>query len=195
MNKITILRELYVQQVDGNKWLDKVPREVSTAFFDNPYVESLQRSQDLLMTCVFTEAEQDWADWFLLEWTNDKSLTVGYDNGAGNRGVFSFNTIEDFVNYLVNHEDWEAEQPATTVAEKYEAAYKQAWKTKAANWTDHEQSKWALMLDYKQGVLAMEVFTGYQHRVIFPTRVEALAFVDAVGYEAFRDFLNCEDVS
>jgi len=190
MNKITILRELYIQQVDGNKWLDKVPREVSTAFFDNPYVESLQRSQDLLMTCVFTEEEHEWVDWFLLDWAGDKSLSV--IQGAD---TFAFNTIEDFVNYLVNQEDWEDEQPATTVAEKYEAAHKKAWKTKAANWTDHEQSKWALMLDYKQGVLAMEVFTGYQHRVIFPTRVEALSFVDDIGYEAFRDFLNCEDVS
>jgi len=70
----------------------------------------------------------------------------------------------------------------------YRKAYERLWNIEP-NWTDSNQSKWALVLDI-DGIKAVEAFTGYRYPIIFPTRVDALSFVDDAGYDAVERFLE-----
>ena len=109
MNKIELLRQLYKNHVEGEDWISSVPHEVSPAFFDNPYIHSMEKNNELLLSLVFNEAEEGWLHWFMYEWNNHKDLTV-----IKNLDEFSFKDIEDFIAYLVTYEGWQAESKGAT---------------------------------------------------------------------------------
>lgn len=81
-------------------WLDTVPREINSVFFDNPYVDALQHTKDLLLTTLFDKPLRDEVGWFLYEWSEEKDVslrTITYPNGS----KYIINTLDDFVDYLV----------------------------------------------------------------------------------------------
>ena len=101
MNKIELLRELYKNHVEGEDWISSVPNEVSPAFFDNPYIHSMEKRNELLSSLIFTEAELGWVHWFMYDWHNSKDLTVFKCDIE-----FNFDDIEDFLKYLCLYENW-----------------------------------------------------------------------------------------
>jgi len=104
MNKLNTFRKIFELYSTGNSWLDNVPREINASVFDNPYVESLQRSVDLLLQSVFTKEEDEWIAWFLYEWYADRSLTVIVKDVE-----YRFDSFDCFADFLVNEEDWSEE--------------------------------------------------------------------------------------
>lgn len=67
MTKTDTLKCLREQQKIQDRWIDSLPVEISMAFVDNTYVDSLHRVNEHLMREVFGEAFED-ASWFLYEW-------------------------------------------------------------------------------------------------------------------------------
>jgi hypothetical protein len=83
----------------ADAWLDTVPPEINSVFFDNPYVDALQHTKDLLLETLFEKPLIDEVIWFLYEWAEDKDVslrTITYPDGR----KFVINNLDDFVNYL-----------------------------------------------------------------------------------------------
>ena len=77
--KKQLLKRIYENHSSAYAWLDTVPKEISAAFFDNPYVTASGMNEDILMRYVFTEDEMLWVDWILWEWRLNKSLEFSID--------------------------------------------------------------------------------------------------------------------
>ena len=85
----------------GNAWLDTIPREVNSVFFDNPFVDSLHRMNTLYINSLFDGALLQEVEWFLYEWDADKNevyRTITYPEGK----KFVIDDIDDFVVYLIS---------------------------------------------------------------------------------------------
>lgn len=76
MNKEQIFRKLYEEQLRREEWLDKIPSNINSVFFDNEYVNSMSIANDMLIEKVFDEHAES-IFWFLHEWT--PGAEVGYD--------------------------------------------------------------------------------------------------------------------
>ena len=96
----TLIEKLMQEQQHGDAWMDKVPREINAAFFDNPYVDSMIKRGDLLMAALFEEPLLMEVTWFLYEWSADKDeslRTITYPDGR----KFVINNVTDFCDYLI----------------------------------------------------------------------------------------------
>ena len=83
----------------GNTWLDTIPREVNSVFFDNPYVDSLHRINTVCLETIFDGYLRQEVEWFIYEWDANKDSryrTITLLNGT----KFVINTLDDFVVYL-----------------------------------------------------------------------------------------------
>lgn len=104
MNKIDVFKELVRLKEEGDKWVKSLPREINTAFFDNPYVDSLESTINLLMKAAFSLDEQDDVEWFMDEWMSSvrsKELCWVID---GNE--YHFSGIDDYIEFLKVHRGW-----------------------------------------------------------------------------------------
>lgn len=99
MPKISTLKALYDNHKAADEWLNKVPNEVSDAFFDTPYIDGLHKNNNLLMKEVFG-IYIDAVDWLLYEWKEGFSCGVGTE-------IFDINSPEEYYDYLIKHEGWE----------------------------------------------------------------------------------------
>jgi len=86
-------------------------------------------------------------------------------------------------------EDMDYSQGVLLAIQAYRKAHIESFKDNPPNWTDPYQSKWALVIDGSE-LTAKEVFTGVQYPYIFANRVDALRFVDAIGYEEAMNMLR-----
>lgn len=60
---------LYEQKMVGEAWLfDETPAELRAAIFDNPFVESLEISNALLLKHILCEEQREYWDYILNEW-------------------------------------------------------------------------------------------------------------------------------
>jgi hypothetical protein len=95
-----LIEELQSQYQRGDAWIDTVPLEINSVFFDNTYVNSLNSSNTTLMRALFEGALLQEVEWFLYEWHADKPVeqrTITYPDGK----TFVINDLNDFVNYLI----------------------------------------------------------------------------------------------
>ena len=67
MNKEQLFRSLYKSHQRRIEWIDKLPKDIQQAFFDNEYVNALLEDNTLLMQSVFAE-HYDSVEWFLYDW-------------------------------------------------------------------------------------------------------------------------------
>lgn len=102
MHKLDIFREIYRLRREGDAWLDKIPVEISAAFFDNPYADSLCKTIDLLTREVFTEPEIEDMDWFLVDWFFSQDLAA-----VLNGNEVAIHSIDDYINLLMNEGNWD----------------------------------------------------------------------------------------
>jgi hypothetical protein len=97
----SLIKRLVKEYHLGDTWLDTIPRDINSVFFDNPYVDSLHRTNTLLMQALFDDALLQEVQWFIYEWSDDKPAelrTITFPNGS----KFVINNVDDFVDYLVN---------------------------------------------------------------------------------------------
>jgi hypothetical protein len=83
----------------ADDWMDKVPSEINSAFFDNPFVDALQHTKDLLLIALFDKPLLDEVNWFLYEWKAERDVslrTISFPDGC----KYIINNLDDFVNYL-----------------------------------------------------------------------------------------------
>lgn len=78
VDKKALIKEIIKIGSKGDKWLDAVPSEISSAFFDNPYVESMSRTTDLLLSVIFTEEELGWVYWILYDWSDSRTEGLSF---------------------------------------------------------------------------------------------------------------------
>jgi hypothetical protein len=105
MSKKTLLKRIFIENQKADKWLDTVPPQINSMFFDNPYINSHQKVVDLCINHIFSEnEEQTWAYWFLYDWGNNHSLTICIDDKEYSFGdadklldfMFSQHLIEEY---------------------------------------------------------------------------------------------------
>lgn len=80
--------------------MDSVPTEIQSSFFDNPYVNSLHISNELLMKKVFGDLFEPIV-WFLYEWDKSKN---NYAEFEGKK--YKFRNIDEYIDYLKNVEGY-----------------------------------------------------------------------------------------
>lgn len=82
-----------------NDFCDKIPIEISSSFFDNPMIDSLYSSVDLLLKGLCDAIEEPYLHedikWFLYDHRPGLTITVG-------DVVYTINNDEDYLNYLKN---------------------------------------------------------------------------------------------
>ena len=80
---------------DGDKWLNKVPSDISAAFFDNDYVNSIENRQDLTMKMLFDDMYED-ISWFLYEWNPSRGEVITA------KGVkYNIKNLDQYISYLI----------------------------------------------------------------------------------------------
>jgi hypothetical protein len=100
-----LLKDLKDLDAKANAWLDKIPSDINTVFFDNPLVDSLYRSRTLLLEYLFESPVLNEIDWFLNEWSADKdvslrTITVQNSNKYEDTVVYVIDSVDGFVEYL-----------------------------------------------------------------------------------------------
>lgn len=97
--KAAELREFLVEyrktQTKGQEWLDTVPRDINSAFYDNPFVESFYANNELLMRAAFGELYED-IYWFLEEWHPSIGKITMPDETS-----YDIQNVDDYILYLI----------------------------------------------------------------------------------------------
>jgi hypothetical protein len=91
-----LIRKLFELDRKQDAYIDSLPKDISSAFFDNAYVESIRRQNDMLVDEAFGD-KAHWVNWFLYEWK------PGYEIIANDK-KYQINDIEDFIAYLEKEE-------------------------------------------------------------------------------------------
>lgn len=98
-----LVTELYRLNKEGKKWIDSIPYEISSGYFDNPYVSAIQQQVDVLMKTLFVGTLSDDVFWYLYDWKeggSKSSKTITLTSGT----EFVINNIDDYCDYLAHDE-------------------------------------------------------------------------------------------
>lgn len=93
MSKIQLLKKYLELYEHGNRWLDQVPHQVRSSFFDNPYCNSLNSINDLLLEECFSEDIVEEILWYLYGRGNDIKIEIGDK-------VYHIDNVNNFISYL-----------------------------------------------------------------------------------------------
>jgi hypothetical protein len=63
----TLVTQIIEHDQAGDAYIDSLPGEIQSAFFDNKFVEHLEMVKDLLMKQVFGDLVE-WVYWMMWEW-------------------------------------------------------------------------------------------------------------------------------
>jgi hypothetical protein len=63
----TLVTQIIEHDQAGDAYIDSLPGEIQSAFFDNKFVEHLEMVKDLLMKQVFGDLVE-WVYWIMWEW-------------------------------------------------------------------------------------------------------------------------------
>jgi len=96
MSKLELFREIYRLHQTKDEWIESVPSDIRDSYFENTYVECLQRQIDLLINEVFDKEEREDIEWFLYEW-NDGHHLEAILNGV----TYTFKNIDDYIEFLI----------------------------------------------------------------------------------------------
>ena len=67
MNKIKLFKHLYTNMQKRDAYLDTIPPDLNSAFFDNTYVNLLDEDNSIMAHMIFGEHIES-IMWFLYEW-------------------------------------------------------------------------------------------------------------------------------
>lgn len=94
-NKLKLISKTIEEYKKRSEWLDSIPCDISSAFFDNAYVSSLEKLNETLLQEILGETLYQELTWFLYDKPQGKS-SITFSDGV----VFDVDTPEDFLNYL-----------------------------------------------------------------------------------------------
>lgn len=97
MTKEQLFRNLYKSMVTRNEYIDKIPNDISGAFFDNEYVNTFYIDINEMLTYIFGDASES-INWFLYDWH------PGYEVGSGNIEK-QINNIDEYIDWMKNVEN------------------------------------------------------------------------------------------
>ena len=84
--------------IEGDQFLNQIPRQIRDGYFDNPYVEALNKQVDLLLrTWLNSDTLLEEISWFLYDWNVERDLNE-IIMAAGKK--YTINSVDDFLNYL-----------------------------------------------------------------------------------------------
>lgn len=86
---ISSLDSLNKKQSD---WIDKLPLEISGAFFDNPYTNASSNQINELLKFIFEDWHED-ISYFLYEESPHKITTT--------KGDYVINNVKEYIDYMV----------------------------------------------------------------------------------------------
>lgn len=84
------LTKLYKYNQVSNGWLDKLPTEVSDAFFDNPHVDALLQSRDSLIRLAFGDLAEE------VFWVLDEFVPGEYHRSIVGNKEYDVISLEDY---------------------------------------------------------------------------------------------------
>lgn len=67
MTKREVFYRLIELELEGKDFLDSLPTSIQPHFFDTPYINSILKQRDVLVSAVFGN-DAELIDWFLFEW-------------------------------------------------------------------------------------------------------------------------------
>jgi len=94
---IDVIKQLRHEQNVQDQWLNELPNELHSAFFDNDYVNSMGLQHDMLITSLFKDSAED-VFWFLYDFKIGK--TKGPHIITADGVPYTFLKDEDFYDYL-----------------------------------------------------------------------------------------------
>lgn len=99
MNTQQLIIELHNHHLRGSRWLDTVPPEINSVFFDNTYVDSLQQCLEIMMKAHFSDELLQELQWFLYEWDKDHPIALRTITFPDNT-TYIINNVQDYIEYL-----------------------------------------------------------------------------------------------
>ena len=93
-----LMIELYEREKEGSAYLDTIPSDIQSAFFDNKYCESLAFQTDLLRRALFDGMGlSEEVEFFLYEWKQgDPNPQIWLEDGT----AVSVETFDDYMDYI-----------------------------------------------------------------------------------------------
>lgn len=98
MNKIELFKLIHSEFVKRNNYLDTIPNDIQTAFFDNVYTGSYSLMHDKFITEIFGDNAES-VFWFLYEWQPGFEVCVGNDTTV-------INNIDDYIDWMTKYLDF-----------------------------------------------------------------------------------------
>lgn len=92
----TYLSKHKTEMERGSAWIDSMPSDINSAFFDNTYVNSLDTQISLTQKMLFGDLYED-ISWFLYEW-NPKHGVITMPDGTS----YNIQTLDDYISYLID---------------------------------------------------------------------------------------------
>lgn len=93
MHKLEFAKKYIEHHQKANEWLDSVPYEVRSTFFDTPFINSFLQLNDMMSEEIFSFELLEDINWFLFGRGGDPRLERD-DN------TYIIDTVDDFMNYL-----------------------------------------------------------------------------------------------
>lgn len=97
---IDVVRKIKEHDVVMHNYIDTIPDDIGSAFFDNTYTNAQSLQRDILIEALFGDMHTD-VEWFLYEFTAGR--TPGPHCVLEDGTEFTYNTNEDYYEYLRVH--------------------------------------------------------------------------------------------
>lgn len=98
MTKAELFRNLVKLYATSDSWLNTVPREINSVFFDNPAMDAMYNANTMLIREYFGEHAEA-VEWFIYEWK------PGYTVRAPeSQDEIPINSIDEYVAYMKLYE-------------------------------------------------------------------------------------------
>ena len=94
MTKLELVKLVIEEYNKQSEWLDSLPIEIQSAFFDNAYVQSLHRTNDKALTLALGVELYEDLCWFLYDKPDGKT-TVTFDGKT-----YDIETFEDYLSFV-----------------------------------------------------------------------------------------------
>ena len=92
--------ELRAARAAQDEYLDKIPKDIFEAFFDNEYVNQYDKMINALVANLMTPQQEDWFFYFLYEWSPGYSIT-------SNDKEFNPSNIEEVLEFCRTELEWD----------------------------------------------------------------------------------------
>lgn len=89
----SLLQYLVKSHKESHDWLEQLPRDIQSAFYENTYVNNILLDQDRLLKFAVGDLYED-IQWFLYDWKPGFEIQV-------NETEYIIETLDDYINYLV----------------------------------------------------------------------------------------------